>query len=142
MTFPYETDLAAWADEQAALLRSGNLAALDAPHLAEEIGAVCSNEKRELGRRVSLLTADLVRWKYQVGKRCEAWRRVIRMERTGARLVLEDSPSLRGLDDDARWCRLVWADAVVAIGLSIGQKLPDEPMWPMTTILDEHFWPD
>ena len=37
MASTYETDVVAWANEQAALLRSGNLSAIDIEHIAEEI---------------------------------------------------------------------------------------------------------
>jgi hypothetical protein len=36
----YEQDVLAWAQEQAALLRSGKLSAIDSEHIAEEIDDV------------------------------------------------------------------------------------------------------
>ena len=44
----YDQDIVAWAHEQALLLRSGQLSAIDAEHLAEEIEAVSASERREL----------------------------------------------------------------------------------------------
>lgn len=138
----YDIDVAAWASEQAALLVSGNLTALDTVNLADEIGAIARDERRELGRRVAALVAQLLCWKFQTGKRCEAWRRVIRMQREAVYCVLEESPSLNKLREDRRWLRLVWLDAVVAVGYQLGVALPEELAWPIDTILDENFWPD
>lgn len=46
MGTPYEKDVVAWAIEQAALLRAGNLSALDIVNIAEEIEDVGKSEKR------------------------------------------------------------------------------------------------
>jgi len=43
----YDIDFFAWANAQAALLRSGNLAAADIEHIAEEIESMGRSEKRE-----------------------------------------------------------------------------------------------
>ena len=44
----YDRDIVAWTHKQALLLRSGQLSAIDAEHLAEEIEAVSASERREL----------------------------------------------------------------------------------------------
>jgi hypothetical protein len=142
MGISYDLDFAAWAEEQAGLLRRGDFSALDTVNVAEEIAALGRTEERELGRRVASLVADLFRWKYQDGKHCEAWREVIRMRRRGARLILNESPSLQALAGDDLWLSLVWADAVVAIDLRIGETLPETLIWHLDQILDEDFWPD
>ena len=138
----YDIDVAAWASEQAALLRTGHLAALDTVNLADEIGAIARDERRELGRRVAALVAQLLCWKFQTGNRCEAWRRLIRMQREAVYCVLEESPSLNKLREDRRWLRLVWLDAVGTVAYQLGVALPEELAWPVDTILDGDFWPD
>jgi hypothetical protein len=40
----YETDIVAWACEQAELLRSGNFSAIDVDHIADEIDDVGRSE--------------------------------------------------------------------------------------------------
>jgi hypothetical protein len=50
MNSPYETDFYAWANQQAALLRSGKLSAADIGHIAEEVESMGKSRKRELGR--------------------------------------------------------------------------------------------
>jgi hypothetical protein len=62
MSTPYETDIIAWANEQAALLRVGKLAEIDVAHIAEEIEDVGKSERRELASRVSMLLARLLKW--------------------------------------------------------------------------------
>jgi hypothetical protein len=47
----YEHDFYAWANEQAALLRSGNFSAADIANIAEEIESMGRSEKRELINR-------------------------------------------------------------------------------------------
>jgi hypothetical protein len=44
----YETDIIAWANEQAALLCAGRLSDLDIAHIADEIDDVGKSERREL----------------------------------------------------------------------------------------------
>ena len=51
----YERDVIAWANEQARLLRTGQFAALDIEHLAEEIEGVGKSEQREFASRMALL---------------------------------------------------------------------------------------
>jgi hypothetical protein len=60
MNTPYDTDVIAWATEQAALLRSGRLAEIDIEHIAEEIEDVGKSEKRELANRLAVLTATAI----------------------------------------------------------------------------------
>lgn len=52
---PYEADVIAWAQEQAALLRAGRLDEIDAEHIADEIEDVACAEIRELTKRVATL---------------------------------------------------------------------------------------
>ena len=52
MSSTYENDIVAWANEQAYLLRSGKLSAIDIEHIAEEIEDVGKSEQRD--RNVSM----------------------------------------------------------------------------------------
>ena len=61
----YERDFYAWANEQAALLRSGNLSAADIENIAEEIESMGKSEKRELVNRLAVLLMHLLKWQYQ-----------------------------------------------------------------------------
>jgi pyridoxine/pyridoxamine 5'-phosphate oxidase len=63
----YDTDIVAWASEQAQLLRGRQCLALDIENLAEEIEDVGKSVQRELSSRVAVLLAHLLKWKYQPG---------------------------------------------------------------------------
>ena len=60
MSATYDTDFYAWANEQAALLRSGNLSAADIENIAEEIESMGKSEKRELVNRLTVLLLHLL----------------------------------------------------------------------------------
>jgi len=61
MTSLYEADFYAWANQQAALLRSGKLSAADIAHIAEEIESIGKSEKRELVSRLTVLLLHLLK---------------------------------------------------------------------------------
>ena len=65
----YDTDVVAWANEQAQLLRSGRLDQLDIEHIAEEIEDVGKSEQRELASRMSILLAHLLKWQFRPKRR-------------------------------------------------------------------------
>lgn len=60
MGTPYEIDIIAWANEQAALLRAGKLSDIDIAQIAEEIEDVGKSERRELASRMAVLLAHLL----------------------------------------------------------------------------------
>jgi hypothetical protein len=93
-TTRYDDDVAAWASEQAALIRSGRLDQLDLEHIAEEIEDVGKSERRELASRMALLLARLIKWKYQPERQSNSWRRTIREQRRALGFHLRQVPSL------------------------------------------------
>lgn len=111
MSTTYETDFFAWINEQAALLKSGRVEELDVENLAEEIEALGRSEKRELGNRLTVLLAHLLKWQHQPERRGNSWLRTILEQRRRIHKLLKDSPSLRGRLTDAAWFQEVWEDA-------------------------------
>ncbi len=105
----YETDIVAWAREQAALLRSGQLSALDIEHIAEEIEDVGKSEKRELASRMAVLLAHLLKWQHQPGRRGSSWTRTLKEQRKAIAAALRQTPSLKASLTDADWLAVVWA---------------------------------
>lgn len=95
MRTDYEADFYQWIQEQAALLRAGQLSELDTENLLEEIEAMGRKERREILSRITLLLAHLLKWKYQPTHSGASWRNTIAEQRREIPLVLEDSPSLR-----------------------------------------------
>jgi len=63
----YERDYFAWTQQQAKMLRSGQIAGVDALNLAEEIEDLGRSEKRALASRMIVLMAHLLKWQYQPG---------------------------------------------------------------------------
>jgi hypothetical protein len=111
MGTPYETDIVAWAIEQAALLRSGHLSDIDALHIAEEIESVASSERRELKNDLAVLIAHLLKWKFQASRRSKSWHTTIKVQREEISDALEEIPSLRHCFNDEKWLRSVWRAA-------------------------------
>jgi Domain of unknown function DUF29 len=95
MKINYETDVVAWAHEQAKLLRSGQLSVLDVEHLAEEIESMSASERRELRNRLKVLLQHLLKWEFQPERRCSGWQATMLEQRDSIEEVLKDSPSLR-----------------------------------------------
>jgi Domain of unknown function DUF29 len=91
----YDEDFYAWTEEQARLLRSGELSAIDAANIAEEIESMGRSDRRELKSRLIVLLTHLLKWRHQPEARSRSWSDTIREQRQQIELVLEDSPSLR-----------------------------------------------
>jgi len=139
----YETDVIAWAGEQAALLRSGRLAEIDIEHIAEEIEDVGRSEKRELASRLAVLMAHLLKWQYQPGRRGASWRRTIKEQRRAIAAHLLETPSLKVSLGDRTWCDGVWADATArAIDETGLDQFPDDCPWAVALVLSPAFYPE
>jgi hypothetical protein len=108
----YETDIVAWANEQAQLVRSGKFQLLDLEHIAEEIEDVGKSEQRELASRMVVLLAHLLKWHCQPERQCRSWQITIRNQRHAIQLQLKQIPSLKVKLNDAEWNEIVWGDAI------------------------------
>src|SRR5438132_8631046 len=91
----YEQDFYAWTVEQSRLLRSGELSAIDAANIAEEIESMGRSDRRELRSRLAVLAMHLLKWRHQPGARSKSWSATIDEQRLQIEEVLADSPSLR-----------------------------------------------
>lgn len=138
----YEKDVVAWANEQAALLRSGKLAAIDIEHIADEIEDVGKSEQRELASRVVVLLAHLLKWQYQPARRGASWRRTIDAQRADIAYALTESPSLRPKLEDGAFTTVLWKKAIAQAVNETGlDTFPDECSWTMGQVLDPVFFP-
>ncbi len=139
----YDTDYYAWANEQAALLRSGQLSAADIENIAEEIESMGKGEKRELVNRLTVLLLHLLKWQYQSDRRCASWEVTIRNQRRALSRHLKDNPSLKpkvpeAVEDaygDAR------GDAYAETGL-LETTFPATCPWSFEQMMDNGFWPE
>jgi hypothetical protein len=143
MNTRYDTDVIAWATEQAALLRSGRLAEIDIEHIAEEIEDVGKSEKRELASRLAVLMAHLLKWQFQPGRRGTGWHRAIKEQRRAIAAHLLKTPSLQVSLDNGIWFDGVWSDAIVIAIDETGLDLfPNHCPWTIDQVLNAAFYPD
>jgi Domain of unknown function DUF29 len=91
----YEEDFYAWSIEQSRLLRSGDLSAVDAANIAEEIESMGRSDRRELKSRLVILIMHLLKWRHQPGARSRSWSATIDEQRLQIEGILAESPSLR-----------------------------------------------
>lgn len=145
MATPYEQDIIAWAQEQAALLRAGQLSALDVEHIAEEIEDVGKSEQRELASRVALLIAHLIKWQYQPERRGNSWKTTLTIQRASILRRLKKTPSLKPMLIDEEWLSDMWGDACQQAAdemqISIAM-LPNTCPWSDDQLLAQDFFPD
>lgn len=142
MTVSYDTDVVAWANEQARLLRARRFDLLDWEHLAEEIEDVGKSEQRELNNRMAVLLAHLLKWQYQPERQGNSWARTIKEQRRGIVSRLDDTPSLKGKLTESKWWDNVWADAVAQATSETGiDTLPEVCPWTASEILDPAWLP-
>jgi Domain of unknown function DUF29 len=139
----YETDVIAWANEQAALLRSGQLSAIDIEHIAEEILDVGKSEQRELESRMAVLLAHLLKWKFQPERQSGSWKRTIKEQRKSINLRVRKTPSLKYDLSDEDWLLATWADAVaIAVNETGMGNFPETNPWTIEDILSEGWLPE
>ena len=142
MGTPYEIDIIAWANEQAALLRAGKLSDIDIAQIAEEIEDVGKSERRELASRMAVLLAHLLKWQFQPGRRGSSWQRTIKEQRRGIAAHLRETPSLKTSLADSNWQEGVWADATAKAIDETGLDLfPEECPWTVEQVLSPDFYP-
>ena len=145
MPTKYETDVVAWAHEQAGLIRAGRFDLLDLENIAEEIEDVGKSEQRELASRMAVLLAHLLKWQYQPQRRSKTWQFTIATQRKDVAFLLNESPSLRRWFADASWLELVWAKAIgkaeSETGLDLG-LFPEFCPWNLPHVLEESWLPD
>lgn len=130
--YAYGEDRAAWAAEQAQLLRNGQLAQLDSEHIAEELESLARSERRALAICISGLLAKLLAGQFQPERRTAVWHATIRAERREIRQLLEESPSLTENLSAPSWRDMVWSSAFAEVVTETGlDALPVSCPWSL-----------
>lgn len=138
----YDEDVLAWSIEQAALLRERRWSALDIENLAEEIEDVGNSARRELGSRMAVLIAHLLKWQFQPQLRSKSWLATIDVQRESIAMKLAKVPSLKHMLSDDDWFLEIWKDALVIAFKDTGlYQFPRTPVWTTTEVLDSTFFP-
>ena len=91
----YDTDLYAWANTNADLLRQGKYDQIDVAHLIEEIEDMGKNDQRSLASHLRNLLMHLLKWQFQADIRSQSWQSPVINARLEIDQLLQDSPSLR-----------------------------------------------
>ncbi len=91
----YEQDYYLWLEATAQLLREGQLSALDAANLLEEIEDMGRSEKRAVYSNLKILLVHLLKYKYQPEKRSNSWIASIVEHRQRLKKAFKESPSLQ-----------------------------------------------
>lgn len=139
----YDDDFFAWTQEQARLLRNGELADIDMENLAEEIESTGRSNRRELRSRLAVLIMHLLKWRFQPVFRSNSWSGTIREQRKQVHDLVEESPSLGSLlsNELAVVYEAAVIKAVIDTGLGDGSFPVDCPFTP-EQILSEDFLPE
>jgi|HubBroStandDraft_1064217.scaffolds.fasta_scaffold354328_2 hypothetical protein len=139
----YDTDLYAWANEQAALLRAGRLSELDIENIAEEIESMARSEKRELTSRLTVLLVHLLKWRYQPALQSRSWQQTIEEQRIQLEDHLAENPSLKSQLDEimAKAYRLAGIRAERETGL-LRTSFPLTCPFTFDEAMNPDFWPD
>ena len=141
-TVNYETDIIAWANEQAWLIRNKKFDLLDIEHIAEEIEDVGKSEQRELANRMTVLIAHLLKWHFQPERQSRSWQLTIRNQRKAIHLHLKQTPSLKTRLNDTEWIEIVWGDAVYQASKETGfDDFPELCLWQIKDILSDSWLP-
>jgi len=142
-TVNYETDVVAWANEQAWLVRNKKFELLDIEHIAEEIEDVGKSEQRELASRMAVLIAHLLKWQFQPEYQGASWERTIKEQRKSLAFHIKQVPSLKSKLLNSDWQDAVWADAVtIAIRETGIENFPETCPWTIDNILSHHWLPE
>jgi len=126
----YEQDFYAWANEQAALLRAGQVSDADLEHIAEEIESMGRGEKRELILRLKVLLTHLLEWQFQPTLRGTSWRLSIEEQRREVAGHLADNPSLKAKLPETMASAYAGAVLVAARETGLGRQVfpPRQPV--------------
>ncbi len=139
----YDQDFYAWANEQARLLRAGDMTQADIEHIAEEIESMGKAEKRELVSRLDVLLMHLLKWQFQPTGRSTSWRLSIEEQRRKLTRHLADNPSLRSRLAEAM--EDAYGDSILAAARETGLDRSIFPVscpWSFEQIINQDFWPD
>ncbi|EAS0616022.1 DUF29 domain-containing protein [Salmonella enterica] len=143
MNTRYEIDFYGWTQEQARLLRDGQLSELDTQNLLEELESMGGSERRELESRLEILFMHLLKWQYQPARRGKSWQLTINEQRRRIGRRLNRNPSLKNqleeiiadAYDEARYS----AERETGLYLS---TFPDTCPWDFEQAMNSTFYPD
>jgi Domain of unknown function DUF29 len=93
----YDTDLYAWANTNAELLRQGKFHQIDVGHLIEEIQDMGKSQQHAIASHLRNLLMHLLKWNFQPTKQSNSWKFTIRNARQEIDDLVQENPSLSDL---------------------------------------------
>ena len=141
----YGTDIYAWTQEQAALLRDQKIQALDYANLAEEVESLGYSQHHALESHLEVVLTHLLTWCYcstPLDTR-RGWRLTIREHRRRLARLLHHNPSLHPLvpevvTESYPHARLMALDATEEPSPTFPETCP----WTPEQVLEAEFWPE
>ena len=138
----YDHDVCGWANEQAALLRSGRYSVADIENVAEEIESFGKSQKSELMNRLTVLLLHLLKWQFQPKTRGRSWELSIKEQRRKVAIHMRDNPSLKPslaeAIEDAYSVAMVQAQQQTNLKAA---AFPDRCPYSFAEAMDEGFCP-
>ncbi len=124
----HEVDFYSWTQQQAKLLRSGSLEALDIANICEEIETLGRSERASLKSAYRLICLHLLKMQYQADRYTRSWLNTVDRERAEAVDILDENPGLRPSRTDvfAKAYKLARKDAAreTHLPLSVFPEIP------------------
>ena len=139
----YGGDFAAWAFQQAMLLRAGQLHLLDRTYIAEELESLGHEQYDTLESALVRILQHMLKWDQQSGRRTRSWANSIVSHRKLARRQLDRNPSLQSRVPEAIVSAYEDArrDASSEMDVDL-DALPDECPYSWNEIMARPFeWP-
>ena len=138
----YERDFYSWTQQQAVLLRSGRLQALDVANVLEEIETLGRSERASLKSAYRLICSHLLKMKVQPSKFTRSWYNTVDRERSEVVDILNENPGLRPSREDAfeKAYALGRKDAARETRLPL-ESFPDRPPFTLAECESTAFLP-
>lgn len=137
----YENDFYAWTQQQAHLLKAGQIHQIDGQNIAEEIADMGRSEKRQLASRLEILIMHLLKWQFQSNLRSRSWQLNIKEQRLRLDQLLQENPSLQSSLTEV--INKVYPLATISAERETGIYLfPETCPYELTEILSAEFFPE
>ncbi len=139
----YDRDFLEWTRSNAALLRAGRFDQADIDRIAEEIEDMGKNQQRELGSRLRVLIAHLLKLRAEPGSRAaQGWMATVDVQRAEIRQLLRQAPSLRAQIGEAVADMYYPAVSKAAAGTKLPRTaFPAGCPFSVDQLLDPEFFP-
>ncbi|MGD0635626.1 MAG: DUF29 domain-containing protein [Beijerinckiaceae bacterium] len=138
----YERDFYTWTQEQAGLLKSGQLDKVDLANLTEEIETLGRSELSALRSSYKLIAMHLLKMIKQPEMATASWEITINRERGNVEDVLDDNPGLKPKCHDIFKKAYASARRDAATETKMDVSLfPIEPPFSVDQVEDTSYWP-